>query len=365
MKLHIPPPGTPIEELDTPCLLLDLDALEHNIGVMANYYRNRAAKLRPHIKNHKSPAIAHMQIRAGGTVGGVCAAKVSEAEVMVHAGIPQVLIANQIVAQGKIARLMALAKDADMLVACDDPQNASALSAGATASGSRLGVVVEVDTQMGRCGVRSIEEGVRLAEIIHRLPGITFRGIMSHQNFTPTGEEETRVLEGRRIIQKVLDLRQALEERGLPVEIVSTGETWSYDVAGDMPGVTEIQAGTYVLMDTGYSHMSEFRHAVKVLGTVVSAPRPGAAVGDVGIKAIGTSKGLPSVENIEGITVASLHAEHTMLRLGHGAHLRPGDKFTLIPAQQDILVSRWDQYTAVRRGRVEAVWDISARGCFH
>ena len=365
MKLHIPPPGTPIEELDTPCLLLDLDALEHNIGVMANYYRNRAAKLRPHIKNHKSPAIAHMQIRAGGTVGGVCAAKVSEAEVMVQAGIPQVLIANQIVARGKIARLMALAKDADMLVACDDPQNASALSAGATASGSRLGVVVEVDTQMGRCGVRSIEEGVRLAEIIHRLPGITFRGIMSHQNFTPTGEEETRVLEGRRIIQKVLDLRQALEERGLPVEIVSTGETWSYDVAGDMPGVTEIQAGTYVLMDTGYSHMSEFRHAVKVLGTVVSAPRPGAAVGDVGIKAIGTSKGLPSVENIEGITVAALHAEHTMLRLGHGAHLRPGDKFTLIPAQQDILVSRWDQYTAVRRGRVEAVWDISARGCFH
>ena len=365
MKLHIPSPGTPIEELDTPCLLLDLDALEHNIGVMANYYRNRAAKLRPHIKNHKSPAIAHMQIRAGGTVGGVCAAKVSEAEVMVHAGIPQVLIANQIVAQGKIARLMALAKDADMLVACDDPQNASALSAGATASGSRLGVVVEVDTQMGRCGVRSIEEGVRLAEIIHKLPGITFRGIMSHQNFTPTGEEETRVLEGRRIIQKVLDLRQALEERGLPVEIVSTGETWSYDVAGDMPGVTEIQAGTYVLMDTGYSHMSEFRHAVKVLGTVVSAPRPGAAVGDVGIKAIGTSKGLPSVENIEGITVAALHAEHTMLRLGHGAHLHPGDKFTLIPAQQDILVSRWDQYTAVRRGRVEAVWDISARGCFH
>ncbi len=365
MKLHIPPPGTPIEELDTPCLLLDLDALEHNIGVMANYYRNRAAKLRPHIKNHKSPAIAHMQIRAGGTVGGVCAAKVSEAEVMVHAGIPQVLIANQIVAQGKIARLMALAKDADMLVACDDPQNASALSAGATASGSRLGVVVEVDTQMGRCGVRSIEEGVRLAEIIHKLPGITFRGIMSHQNFTPTGEEETRVLEGRHIIQKVLDLRQALEERGLPVEIVSTGETWSYDVAGDMPGVTEIQAGTYVLMDTGYSHMSEFRHAVKVLGTVVSAPRPGAAVGDVGIKAIGTSKGLPSVENIEGITVAALHAEHTMLRLGHGAHLHPGDKFTLIPAQQDILVSRWDQYTAVRRGRVEAVWDISARGCFH
>ena len=365
MKLHIPSSGTPIEELDTPCLLLDLDALEHNIGVMADYYGNRAAKLRPHVKNHKSPAIAHMQIRAGGTVGGVCAAKVSEAEVMVRAGIPQVLIANQIVEKEKIARLMSLAKEADMLVACDDAQNAIALSEGAMASGARLGVLVEMDTQMGRCGVRSIEEGVRLAESIHSLPGITFRGIMSHQNFTPTGEEETRVLEGRRIIQKVLDLRQALEQKGLPVEIVSTGETWSYDVAGDIPGVTEIQAGTYALMDTGYSHMSEFRYAVKVLGTVISAPRPGTAVGDVGLKAIGTSKGLPSVENMEGVTVAALHAEHTILRLDHGARLRPGDKFALIPAQQDILVSRWDRYTAVRRGKVETVWDISARGCFH
>ena len=365
MKLHIPSPGTPIEELDTPCLLLDLDALEHNIGVMADYYGNRATKLRPHVKNHKSPAIAHMQIRAGGTVGGVCASKVSEAEVMVRAGIPQVLIANQIVENGKIARLLSLAKEADMLVACDDAQNAIALSEGAMASGSRLGVLVEIDTQMGRCGVRSIEEGVRLAERIHSLPGIALRGIMSHQNFTPTGEEETRVLEGRRIIQKVLDLRQALEQKGLPVEIVSTGETWSYDVAGDMPGVTEIQAGTYALMDTGYSHMSQFRYAVKVLGTVISASRPGTAVGDVGIKAIGTSKGLPSVENMEGATVRALHAEHTILRLDHSARLRPGDKFALIPAQQDILVSRWDQYTTVRRGKVEAVWDIPARGCFH
>ncbi|MFB3092265.1 MAG: alanine racemase, partial [Dehalococcoidia bacterium] len=134
MEAHQPLPGTPVEELDTPCLLLDMEALEHNIGVMANYYRDKAAKLRPHIKNHKSPALAHMQIRAGGTVGGVCVAKVSEAEVMVQGGIPQVLIANQVVTRDKIARLMALAKRADMLVACDDPRNARDLSEGAQAS---------------------------------------------------------------------------------------------------------------------------------------------------------------------------------------------------------------------------------------
>ena len=365
MEAHQPLPGTPVEELDTPCLLLDMEALEHNIGVMANYYRDKAAKLRPHIKNHKSPALAHMQIRAGGTVGGVCVAKVSEAEVMVQGGIPQVLIANQVVTRDKIARLTALAKRADMLVACDDPRNARDLSEGAQASGAQLGVLVEIDTQMGRCGVRSVEDGVRLAESIDTLPGITFRGIMSHQNFTPTIERETRVLEGRRIIQKVLDLKDTLVQRGLPVEIVSTGETWSYDVAGEIPGVTEIQGGTYLLMETRHSYMSEFDYAAKVLGTVVSALRPGIAVGDVGIKAIGASRGLPSVEGLEGVTVEALHAEHTMLKLSDGTRLRPGDKFTLIPAQQDIMVNRWDRYVAVRDGKVEAVWDISARGCHH
>ena len=121
MEQGRPIPGTPIEELETPCLLLDLDALEHNIGVMATYYRDRPAKLRPHTKNHKCPMIAHMQIRAGGTVGGVCAAKVAEAEIMVEGGIPQVFIANEVVTRDKIARLCSLAHRADMLVACGLP----------------------------------------------------------------------------------------------------------------------------------------------------------------------------------------------------------------------------------------------------
>ncbi len=212
---------------------------------------------------------------------------------MVQGGIPQVLIANQVVIQDKIARLMALAKRADMLVACDDPRNARDLSEGAQASGALLGVLVEIDTQMGRCGVRSVEDGVRLAESIDTLPGITFRGVMSHQNFTPTTERETRVLEGRRIIQKVLDLKEALVQSGLPVEIVSTGETWSYDVAAEIPGVTEIQGGSYMVMETGYGFMTDFHYAGKVLTTIVSTPRTGTAIGDAGLKTISTLRGLP------------------------------------------------------------------------
>ncbi len=358
-----PVPGTPGEDLDTPCLILALDALEHNISVMAGYYRDRTCKLRPHVKNHKSPLIAHMQIRAGGTVGGVCAAKVSEAEVMVQGGIPQVFIANQVVTRDKIARLCALAKEADMLVACDDPRNVQDLSDGAQASGATLGVIIEVDTQMGRCGVRNIEDGLLLAQEIRRQPGLNFRGLMSHQTISPTLDRETRVLEGRRMIQKVLDLKELLERNGIPVEIVSSGETWSYDVAGDMPGVTEVQGGTYIVMEGHYSYMTDFKFAAKILGTVISTPRPGTAIGDVGIKAVATPRGLPKVEGLPGVTVQALHAEHTILRTEGDARLKVGDQFALIPGQQDIMMNRWDRYVAVRAGKVEAVWDIPGRGC--
>ncbi|MBM3925031.1 MAG: DSD1 family PLP-dependent enzyme [SAR202 cluster bacterium] len=363
MEAMRPLVGTPVEDLDTPCLLLDMESVEHNMGVMARYYSDKKAKLRPHVKNHKTPVLAHMQIRMGGTVGGVCAAKVSEAEVMVASGIDDILIANQVVSKDKIRRLAALARVAEMSVGCDDERNARELSEAMASEAVEVGVLVEVDTQMGRCGVRSIEEGVRLAREIASLPGLRFKGIMSHQSIPPTSDRETRVLGGRRIMHKVLDLKAAIERDGLPVEVVSTGETWSYDVAGEIPGVTEVQGGTYLLMEGYYGYMSDFRPAAKILGTVISANRPGRAIGDVGIKAVGTPRGLPTVDGRKGVEVESLHAEHTILRLSEGARMRVGEKFMLVPGQQDIMVNRWDRFVAVRDGRVEAVWDIAARGC--
>jgi 3-hydroxy-D-aspartate aldolase len=341
-----------------------MSALDHNMGVMADYYDGRSSKLRGHSKNHKTPALAHRQIRWGGTVGGVCAAKVSEAEVMVQGGIPSVLITSEIVAPLKIQRLCSLAQQAEISVACEDPQNARDLSQAAVAQGVNLGVVIEQETGLVRCGVQSIEQGVALAKTIHSLPGLTFRGVMSHQMMaTPSSNREDRVTEGRRIIQNVFDLRNAINAAGIPVEIVSTGETWSYDVAGEIPGVTEIQGGTYLLMETSYGYMPDFQFAGKVLTTIISLPRPGAAVGDAGMKAVGAMKGMPAVDGRPGVLAVSMDSDHVVFRLDSGAQLKLGDQVVLIPSQQDAMVSRWDRFIGVRDGKVEAVWDIQARGC--
>jgi 3-hydroxy-D-aspartate aldolase len=358
-----PQPGTPVSELDTPCLILDLDAIDHNMRVMADYYAERSSKLRAHSKNHKTPALAHRQIRLGGTVGGVCAAKVSEAEVMVHGGIPSVFITSEIVTRLKINRLCTLAREAEMIVACDNARNARDLSDAAMANGVDLGVIIEVETGLRRCGVQTIEQGVALAKTVHSLPGLTFRGVMSHQVIAAMPEREDRVVEGRRLIQKVIVLKDAIIAEGIPVEIVSTGETWSYDVAGEISGVTEVQGGSYLVMETSYAYMAEFQFAGQVLTTIISTPRPGVAVGDAGLKSLTSLRSMPAVANRPGVTVETMYPEHAIFRLAAGVQLHVGEQLCLIPAQQDATVSRWDRFIGVRKGKVEAVWDIQARGC--
>lgn len=366
MDSYRPLVGTPITALDTPCLLVDLDALEHNMRVIADTYRDTRCKMRSHVKNLKTPVLAHMQMRAGGTVGGVCAAKVAEAEVMAEGGIHDIFIANQIVGRDKIARLCALAKQADLKVAVDDACNLRELSAEAQTHGVTLGVVIEVDTSMHRAGVREVQQGVELAKLATTLPGIAFRGVMSHQTIPGRPDHHTRQVEGRRYMQMCLEVKDAIEAAGIPVDIVSTGETWTYDVAPDLPGVTEVEGGTYALMSTSYSYMEAFQIAAKVLGTVISTPRPGVAIGDVGLWALASPHGvLPSVEGLPEVTVESLHEAHVVLRTNGTMPLQLGDQFLLHSGQQDITVSRWDQMIAVRRGVVEAVWELSARGCHH
>ncbi len=362
-QLYRPAPGTPVEDLETPCLVLDMDALDHNMDVMAEYYEGRSSKLRPHSKNHKTPALAHRQIRLGGTIGGVCAAKVSEAEVMVHGGIPSVFITSEIREPLKIDRLCTLAQQAEMLVACDDADNARDLSRAAASQGVTLGIVIELETGLRRCGVQDAAQGVELAKAVRSMSGLAFRGIMSHQVIPAMPEREDRVTEGRRVIQGVIDLKDAIEAAGIPVDIVSTGETWSYDVAGEIPGVTEIQGGSYLVMETGYGYMTDFHYAGKVLTTVISAPRPGVAVGDAGQKTIATLRGMPEVEGRPGVAVESMDPDHVVFHVDEGTTLNVGDQVTLIPSQQDATVSRWDCFIGIRDGRVEAVWDIQARGC--
>jgi D-serine deaminase-like pyridoxal phosphate-dependent protein len=366
MEYYRPAPGTPITDLDTPCLLIDLDAVEHNFRLIADTYRDTVCKMRTHVKNLKSPILAHMQIRAGGTVGGVCAAKVAEAEVMVEGGIHDVLIANQVVAHDKIVRLCSLAKRADMKVGIDNVQNLRELSEVAQQHGVTLGVLIELDTSMHRAGIRRVEDGVELARLATALPGIAFRGIMSHQTVPGRPDKQMRLIAGRRFMQMCLEVKEAIEAAGIPVDIVSTGETWTYDIAADLPGVTEVQGGTYALMSASYGYMDEFAIAAKILGTIISTPRPGTAVGDVGVQALASPGGvLPALEGMPGVTVEALYDEHIVLHTDGTTPLQVGDQFLLHSGQQDILVNRWDQFIAVRHGVVEAVWDIPARGCHH
>ena len=366
MDTNRPLPGTPVRELDTPCLLVDLDALESNYRTAAQAYAGKVCKMRQHTKNVKSPVLAHMQIEIGGTLEGVCTAKVSEAEVMVEGGIDDILIPNQVVDRDKIARLCGLARRGDMKVCVDNPQNLRDLSEVAVEHGLTLGVLIEVDTSMGRAGVRSADEGVELARLAESLPGITFRGVMSHQSVSGDPDRETRFIEGRRYIQICLDVKDAIEAAGIPVEMVSTGETFSYDLAAEIPGVTEVEGGTYALMSTMFNYMDEFEIAGKVLGTIVSTPRSGVAVGDVGRRTMGSPRGLlPSVDGAPDVVVEAMLDEHIVLRADGTTPWDVGDKFALLPGHQDMVVNRWEQYVAVRDGLVEEVWDIPGRGCFH
>ena len=365
MDNYRPEIGTSINDLDTPCLVVDLDAMEHNFDVIAETYRDTECKMRTHTKNLKSPLLAHMQIRAGGTLGGVCTAKVAEAEVMVEGGIDDILIPNQIVTKDKITRLCTLAKRAKMMVSVDSTQNLRDISATADRLGATVGVVIELDTTMHRAGARSTEQGIELAKLAEELPGIRFKGVMCHQGAPGSApDRETRFIEGRKVMQMALDLKDAIEAEGITVEVVSAAETWTYDVAASMPGITEVEGGTYALMAHNYAFMDEFEISAKILGTVVSTPRPGVAIGDAGSRCLGSPGGvMPIVDGRPGMTVDGLDAEHIVLKSEGENPLKVGDKFLLVSGQQDIMVNRWDQYIAVRNGAVEAVWDIPGRGC--
>ena len=364
MDNYRPSIGTPIKDLDTPCLLIDMDALDHNYETVASTYKDTVVKMRQHSKNIKSPAIANIQIRKGGTVGGVCAAKISEAEVMVDGGIHDVLVTSQLPTKDKILRLCNLAKRADMKVVIDDPRNLRLISAIAEENEVTIGVLIEIDTSMHRAGIRTDNQGVELARQATDLPGITFKGVMSHQSLPGKPDRETRFIEGRRYMQMVLDVKTALENEGIPVEIVSTGETWTIDVAADIPGITEVEGGTYALMAHSNDYMEDYNIAVKVLSTVISTPRRGVAIGDVGTRALASPLGvLPAIDGDLDVKVESLFDEHILLRSQGEMPLKLGDKFLLSSGQQDITVNRWDRFIGIRDGKVEALFDILARGC--
>ena len=357
---------TPISDLDTPALLVDLDALDHNFSYVSELYSDTVCRMRQHAKNVKSPPILHRQMSAGGTMGGVCAAKVSEAEVMVEGGISDILITSQVVTADKIARVCSLSRIGDVKVAVDDVRNLRLLSSISARHGCDVGIVIEVNTSMNRAGIRRPEQGIELARLATELPGVTFRGVMSHQSILGLPDRETRFREGRHWMQMCIEVKQAIEDAGFPVEIVSTGETFTIDLAAEMPEVTEVQGGTYALMGINCDYMEDLRHAVKVLTTVVSRPDTNTAICDVGYRALAApGEVLPALDGADEIRVESLGPDHCVLKSESDMPHSVGDQVLLNSGQQDIMVNRWDEFIGVKDGVVEAVWPITARGCHH
>ncbi len=367
-----PHPGMGVDELDTPALIVDLDILERNIARMADFFAGRRAALRPHIKSHKTPAIAHMQLKAGAI--GITCAKVGEAEVMAEAGVRDILIANQVVGRVKIDRLTDLARHADVMVAVDDARNIADLSQAASAKRVILRVLVEVDIGMRRCGVPAGEPALELACRVAASPGpstglrtgLRLAGLMGYEgHLVLISDHEERRRKVLAALESLADTADLLHRHGLPIEIVSGGGTGTYDITGSHPVMTEIQAGSYVFMDTTYGAVRpEFDISLALLATVISRPHPDYLVTDAGIKALSKDFGWPELVNIPGASVRYLSEEHVVIDLANpeAVNLCPGDKVSFIPSHCCTTVNLHDRLYAVRKGVVEAIWPIAARG---
>ncbi len=359
------PIGTPTEQLDTPTLVVDLDALAHNIETVHSFFRDREAKLRPHVEAHGCPGIAHRQLASAGTVGGVSVSTVGEAEVFAQAGITDITVANEVVTAQKIARLCALAQSCRVTVAVDNSRVVERTALAARDAGVVIGALVDVHTRLERCGVAPGEPAVALARQVHEADGLRFAGLMTYEGAILTEDSDERAAESRACVQRLLDTREMVERAGIGVETVSAGGTHNYDVVGDMAGVTEVPAGSYALLDYRYSfRRPELKQAARVLTTVMSRPEEDRAFLDCGQKAIGIDTGLPAVEDIDGAEIARMSAEHGFLMLEPEARdsVDLGDKVWLTPWEIGTTANIYDYVNGVRGGKLEVVWDVSARG---
>jgi D-serine deaminase-like pyridoxal phosphate-dependent protein len=358
-----PAPGTCREDLDTPALLIDLDVMEANIQKMADFFADKPAHLRPNTKTHKCPVLAQKQIDSGAN--GITCAKVGEAEAMVAGGIKDILIANEIIGALKIARLMRLASQADITVSVDNPQNVADLSEAAQAAGLKLKVLVEVNVGMNRCGVAPGSAAVELAQIIAQARGLEFAGITGYEGHVVFVQDfAERKQKAEEAMALLLDSKGLIERAGLEVRVVSAGGTGTYNITGTYPGVTEVEAGSYILMDGKYGSLDglEFNNALSLLTTVVSRPKPDLVITDGGMKSITHEFGLPVVKEVPGATIFKLAEEHGLIKLECEQNLQPGDKIEIVPSHGCTTINLHNQYLGLRNGRLEAIWDITGRG---
>jgi D-threonine aldolase len=371
--MSTPPPaeiGAPLAEIETPALVVDLDAFERNLAKMAAFARSAGVRLRPHAKTHKSPTIALRQIAHGAV--GQCVQKVGEAEVLVRGGVRDILVSNQVVGDRKLRRLAALAADAKVALCFDAAEQVDAAARVARDFGVELGGLVEIDVGAERCGVEPGRDAAALARRIADAPNLHFRGLQAYhgraQHMATYQERAQAIASAVDFVRETLD---ALAADNLSCETVTGAGTGTFRFEAASGVYNELQCGSYAFMDTDYARIggvdggryAEFEHSLFVLATVMSTPTSDRAIVDAGLKSYSAEKGPPWVHGREDVEVVAVSDEHGKLRLGPQAErLRLGDRVWLIPGHCDPTINLHDWYVGVRGGRVEALWPIAARG---
>ena len=360
-------PGDRLADVDTPALLLDLDAFEANVAAVHRLARELGVAVRAHGKAHKCPEIARRLVAAGAV--GACCQKVGEAEVFADAGIDDLLVSNEVVGMPKLRRLARLAGRVRRLAVCvDHPLQVEQLAAAVAEAGTRIEVLIEIDVGQRRCGVETVDEALALARAISAAPGLALRGLQAYhgraQHIRDAGERARTIAQAA---TRAATFREALRAAGFGCDEVSGGGSGTFAHEARSGVYTEVQPGSYALMDLDYRanapdpSMPALRQALGVLATVISA-RGDRAVLDGGLKAFAVDSGLPATREAGWVT-QGLSDEHAVLQAAPGARpLTVGEKVVLDPSHCDPTVNLHDWIVAFRGERVEAVWPVSARG---
>jgi D-serine deaminase-like pyridoxal phosphate-dependent protein len=351
-----------LSEIPTPALVVDVAALDRNIRRMADFFSAGPCRLRPHFKAHKTPEIARRQLAAGSCVGLTCAT-VSEAEVAAEF-CRDLLIANEPIGPRKGDRVAALAGQVRTTIAVDSPTGLEAISAAARAARVTVGVLVDLNVGQMRCGVLPGAAAVALATQAAATAGVELRGVMGYEGHVVSvpdrAEREART---RAAMAGLVETAAMVRAAGLPCTVVSAGGTGTYDISGRIAGITEIQAGSYALMDTDYGRLDvPFEQAFWALGTIVSRPEPGRCIADCGHKSMTKDHGLPTVRGVDGASVVSLNDEHATITIPANSRLAIGDRVFLRPSHTDPTMNLHDVVYAVEGERVVGIWPIAARG---
>jgi 3-hydroxy-D-aspartate aldolase len=365
-------PGMDEADIQTPCLVLDLDALERNIHKMGEYARAHGMRHRSHGKMHKSVDVQRLQERLGGAVG-VCCQKVSEAEVFARGGIADILVSNQVRDPLKIDRLARLPRSGARISVCvDDLANVDELSAAAQKHGTTLECLVEIDCGARRCGVATPAEAVAIARAIDAAPSLRFAGIQAYQgamqHLENYADRKARLDEAIALTRATVE---ALRAAGLAPGVVTGGGTGSYPFESSSGVYNELQCGSYAFMDADYGRIrdehgrridqAEWENALFVLTAVMSRALPGQAVCDAGLKVLSLDSGLPVVHGRDDVAYVNASDEHGVIEDRHGV-LRINERLRLVPGHCDPTCNLHDWYVGVRNGKVEVVWPVSARG---